>query len=261
MHHRVPRCGLLARKQDQELELQDLAWRQPFHPPEPFPAARQRKRVLRAAGDGLFPPLGSSFSFFALFRYVKTSGGKLGRCGAGAVWSHGSCHGSGTAVLHGMGPACPSPCLSLRPEMLRRIPTAGLTPQQPRGHGASLAPHFELALLFPRQEEAGSWHSGWAALPPDTPVRSQQCFNSRDLALSARLPASFSMSNDTNVLLALSPALGCSPGCSQAPLSLPCLCFTSEQLPSVCLSPFSPPTQLPDGVKCPKGEANQADRL
>lgn len=143
----------------------------------------------------------------------------------------------------------------------RSDPTAGPTPHQPRGHGASLAPHFELALLFPRQEEAGSWHSGWAALPPDTPVRSQQCFNSRDLALSARLPASFSMSNDTNVLLALSPALGCSPGCSQAPLSLPCLCFTSEQLPSVCLSPFSPPTQLPDGVKWPKGEANQADRL
>lgn len=58
------------------------------HPP--CPASRQRKRVLRAAGDGPFPPLRFSFSFFALFRYVQISGGKLGRRGAGAVWSRGS---------------------------------------------------------------------------------------------------------------------------------------------------------------------------
>lgn len=217
--------------------------------------------MLRAAGDGSFPPLGFSFSFFALVRYVKISGGKLGQHGAGAVRSHGSWHGAGRAVLPSMGPPCLSPSLSLRPEMLRHIPTAGQALHQPRGHRASLAPGFELALCFPRREEAGSWRSGWAALPPDTPVRSQQCFSSRDLALSVCLPASFSMSNDTNVLLSLSPALGCSLGCSQAPLSLPRLCFTSEQLPSVCLSPLLPPLQLPDGVKCPKGEVNQAGRL
>lgn len=123
--------------------------------------------------------------------------------------------------------------------MLRRIPAAGLTLHQPWGHGASLAPRFEVTWHFPRREEAGSWRSGWAALLVDTPVRSQQCFSSRDLALSVRLPASFSMSNDTNVLLALSPALGCSVGHSQAPLSLPRL-FYIKAAP-VCLSVSSSP--------------------
>ena len=98
---------------------------------------------------------------------------------------------------------------------------------------ASLALRFELALCFLQWEEAGSRHSGQAVLPPDMPVQSQQCFSSGYLAHPACLPASFSMSNDTNVLLTLSPALGCSPGRSRAPLSLPRLCLTSEQLPSV----------------------------
>lgn len=89
-HHHMPRCSLPAGKQEQEPELWDSSWRWPRHPPEPFPASRQRKCVLRAAGDGPFPPLGFSFSFFALFRYVKISGGKLGWHGAGAVQSHGS---------------------------------------------------------------------------------------------------------------------------------------------------------------------------
>lgn len=97
--------------------------------------------------------------------------------------------------------------------------------------------------------------------PPQYACAQSAVPQQRDLALSARLPASSSMSNDTNVLLTLSPALGRSPGRSQAPLSLLRLCFTSEQLPSVCLSPLLPPTQLPDGVKCPKAEASQAGRL
>lgn len=189
------------------------------------------------------------------------SGRKLGQCEAGALWGSESCHGAGRAVLPSKGSSCLPPSLSLCSGMLQHIPTADATPHQPQGRGASLDPCFELALCFPWQEEAGSWRGGRAALPPDKPVCSQRCFSSGDLARSACLPASFSMSNDTNVLLALSPALGCSPGCSQAPLSLPRLCFTSEQLPSVCLSPLLPLTQLPDSVKCPKEEASQAGRL
>lgn len=55
------------------------------------------------------------------------------------------------------------------------------------------------------------------------------------LAISALLSARFSMSNDTNVFLALSPALYCWLKHSQAPHSLPHFCFTSEQFPSSCL--------------------------
>lgn len=127
----------LLENRSKEPELWGSAWIWPRHPPEPFPATRQRKRVLRAAGDGPLPPLGFSFSFFALFRYVKIQWRKAwparGR-GCAEPWVRvGGCPPC-------MGPPRLPPSLSFQPEMLGRIPAAGPTLQQPRGHGASLAP-------------------------------------------------------------------------------------------------------------------------
>lgn len=100
----------LLENRSKEPEVWGSVWIQPHHPPKPFPPARQRKPVLRAAEDGPLPPLGFSFSFFALFRYVKIRlGGKLGLCGAGAVQSHGSWCG---AVLPAWGHLA---CLLLSP--------------------------------------------------------------------------------------------------------------------------------------------------
>lgn len=124
----------------------------------PSPSRPCSGNVLRAAGDGPFPPLGFSFSFFALFRYVKISGGTLGQRGAGAAHSRGSWCG---AVLLSMGPACLPPSLSLWPEVLRCIPTAGVAPHQPRAVERPW-PH---TWSFARWATAGPWRGGRAELP------------------------------------------------------------------------------------------------
>lgn len=109
----------------------------------------------------------------------------------------------------------------------------------------------------PRRDGAGSWRGGGAELPPPCLCAASRVSPAGSLALSARLSARFSMSNDINVPPGLSPrcaanraALGLS---SCSPVSA-----LHHSNPVHLFGSSAPPDASSRRCECPEGEAGGA---